>query len=304
MSSPSAAVIPSETPSKKVEDSSVPSSTSDEGVKNGSPASIKTEQAAQQPAAVTNGALPESEAKTVGNGTAEPLTNGQDEKPAANDALHREVPALLPLPIPPLQPITTPSPTSTQPSSMGSSPSSSVTPTRQPPPPLLPMNATIAPVATVTIAPIVASTLPAVATKSAPPPPSPAAKAKARTAPPSAAPAVPKEQTPSSTLTSKPESAEQSPVQEEPKKRKIVAKKRHSVASSGNKFIPCSYFIPTVSINYLKFQIRLKKAMAILETMMLVASLSGPEPERNRFKVPSRTPASSESLKSQLQLRH
>lgn len=216
MSSPSS-ITSTENSNKKAEDSHValkqePSTVTDDGVKNNS-ALAKTEQPAQPP--VTNGALPESEVKVVGNGL-ELSTNGQDDKPV-NDGPHREVPALLPL-----GPITSP-PSTVQQSTI---PSISPTPpARQPLPQLLPMTVATAPV---------------VATKSAPPPPppsNPVAKTRARTSLSVSTPASSsKEQLPSGPSTrSKKEDEEpvEQPVPEkEIKKRKVVSKKRHSVASS------------------------------------------------------------------------
>ncbi|XP_057374965.1 cylicin-2-like [Daphnia carinata] len=216
MSSPSS-ITSTENSNKKAEDSHLalkqePSIVTDDGVKNNS-AVAKTEQPAQPP--VTNGALAESEVKVVGNGL-ESSTNGQEEKPVS-DGPHREVPALLPL-----GPITSPPSTVQQSTIPSLSPNP---PARQPLPQLLPMNATTAPV---------------VATKSAPPPPppsNPVAKTRARTSLSVSTPASSsKEQSPSGPSTrSKKEDEEpvEQPVPEkEIKKRKIVSKKRHSVASS------------------------------------------------------------------------
>ncbi len=211
MSSPTA-ITPSESSSKKPEESRVvskeASTLNDEGIKN-SVTVAKTEQPAQPP--VTNGALAESEVKVVGNGL-ESSTNGQEEKPVS-DGPHREVPALLPLG--PMNP----SPTTPQPSILPSlSPNP---PARQPLPQLLPMNATTAPV---------------VATKSAPPPPTtPTGKTRGRSSTASATPSPAKEQSsPGPSLRSKKEVEDQELVEEkEVKKRKVVSKKRHSVASSG-----------------------------------------------------------------------
>nr|CAH0100705.1 unnamed protein product [Daphnia galeata] len=217
MSSPNSVSL-SENSSKKTEDSRVASKQEtntfpEEGVKNNTTVA-KTEQPAQPP--VTNGALPESEVKVVGNGL-ESSTNGQDEKPIS-DGPHREVPALLPL-----GPIT-PTPATAQ---QGSLPSVSPTPpARQPLPQLLPMTT---------------ATSPVVATKSAPPPPpsNPTTKTRGRTSlPASASPSPSKEQSPPGpSLRSKKEDEEKEqlvvvPEEKEVKKRKVVSKKRYSVASS------------------------------------------------------------------------
>lgn len=211
--SSSTTVTPSESSNKKTEEPRVVSkqetnTSNDEGVKN-SLTVAKTEQPAQPP--VTNGALPESEVKVVGNGL-ESSTNGQDEKPVS-DGPHREVPALLPL-----GPIT-PSPPAQQSILATLNPSPSL---RQPLPQLLPMNATTAPV---------------VATKSAPPPPTtPVGKTRGRMSSTTPTPSSPAKEQPSPgpSLRSKKEVEEPEPIQEkEVKKRKVVSKKRHSVASSG-----------------------------------------------------------------------
>ena len=213
MSSPTA-VTPSESSAKKPEESRVTSKPeanplNDEGVKNNVNVA-KTEPPAQPP--VTNGALAESEVKVVGNGL-ESSTNGQEEKPIASDGPHREVPALLPL-----GPINT-LPTTPQPSILPSlSPNP---PARQPLPQLLPMSAAAAPV---------------VATKSAPPPPTtPVGKTRGRSSAASATPSPAKEQSsPGPSLRSKKEVEEPERAEEkEVKKRKVVSKKRLSVASSG-----------------------------------------------------------------------
>lgn len=218
MSSPNT-VASSENSSKKSEDSRVVAKQEintlpEEGVKNNTTV-VKTEQSAQPP--VTNGALPESEVKVVGNGL-ESSTNGQDEKPI-NDGPHREVPALLPL-----------GPISSTPATAqtGSLPSVSPTPpARQPLPQLLPMTPATAPV---------------VATKSAPPPPpsTPTTKTRGRTSLSASVSSSPsKEQSPSGpSLRSKKEDEEPKqsvvvPEEKEVKKRKAVSKKRYSVASSG-----------------------------------------------------------------------
>lgn len=219
MSSPNPS-IQSENSSKKIEEARVSSkqeqsALNDEGIKC-SLTVAKTEQPAQPP--VTNGALPESEVKVVGNGI-ESTSNGADEK-STNDGPHREVPALLPL-----GSINT-SPVTPQGGTTSSSPNP---PGRQPVPQLLPMNA---------------ATSPVVATKSAPPPPINAAgKTRGRTsATTSSSPAKEKpatsptkeQQSSGLALRNKKEPEDQEPTQEkESKKRKPVSKKRHSVASSG-----------------------------------------------------------------------
>jgi hypothetical protein len=239
MSSPNSVSL-SENSSKKTEDSRVASKQEtntfpEEGVKNNTTVA-KTEQPAQPP--VTNGALPESEVKVVGNGL-ESSTNGQDEKPIS-DGPHREVPALLPL-----GPIT-PTPATAQ---QGSLPSVSPTPpARQPLPQLLPMTT---------------ATSPVVATKSAPPPPpsNPTTKTRGRTSlPASASPSPSKEQSPPGpSLRSKKEDEEKEqlvvvPEEKEVKKRKVVSKKRYSVASSGKHlFYLCIYSLHFVLIVRYKF---------------------------------------------------
>ena len=238
MSSPNSVSL-SENSSKKTEDSRVASKQEtntfpEEGVKNNTTVA-KTEQPAQPP--VTNGALPESEVKVVGNGL-ESSTNGQDEKPIS-DGPHREVPALLPL-----GPIT-PTPATAQ---QGSLPSVSPTPpARQPLPQLLPMT----------------TTSPVVATKSAPPPPpsNPTTKTRGRTSlPASASPSPSKEQSPPGpSLRSKKDDEEKEqlvvvPEEKEVKKRKVVSKKRYSVASSGKHlFYLCIYSLHFVLIVRYKF---------------------------------------------------
>lgn len=223
--SSSISVTSSENSTKKTEEVRVNSkqetnSSNDEGVKNNTTVA-KTEQPAQSP--VTNGALPDNEVKVVGNGL-ESSTNGQDEKPVS-DGPHREVPALLPL-----GPITT-SPPAQQSILATLNPSPTA---RQPLPQLLPMNATAAPV---------------VATKSAPPPPSTPGKTRGRVAHRASTPTSPsKEQlSPGPSLRSKKEVEEPEPVQEkEIKKRKVVSKKRHSIASSGR-----SYLFPLLMENHI-----------------------------------------------------
>ena len=225
MSSPN--TVASSENSKKTEDSRVTAKQEinilPEEVKNNASV-VKTEQPAQPP--VTNGALPESEVKIVGNGL-ESSTNGQDEKPIS-DGPHREVPALLPL-----GPISS-TPAAVQ---LGSLPSVSPTPpARQPLPQLLPMTPTTAPV---------------VATKSAPPPPpsTPTTKTRGRASLSTSVSSSPsKEQSsPGPSLRSKKEDEEPEqsvvvPEEKEVKKRKAVSKKRYSVASSGKHLIYRSVF--------------------------------------------------------------
>lgn len=216
--SSSTAITPSESSIKKSEEPTLsskpePAVTTEDGVKN-NVLIAKTEQPAQPP--VTNGALPESEAKVVGNGIELP-TNGQEEKPTS-DGPHRGVPALLPL--------TPPPPVTQQPSILSSLNPNPSTGTRQPLPPLIPMK-----------------TAPVVATKSAPPPPppsNPVGKTRGRNSSipfPSSIP--PKEApSPSLSLRNKKEIVEEEEEddvipEKETKKRKPVSKKRHSVASSG-----------------------------------------------------------------------
>ncbi len=207
MSSPCAATNTSDSPNKISSGKIDSISLSDEAVKS----------RADQPP-VTNGALPH-EAKAVGNGlsSSESSMNGQEEKPISTDPMPREVPDLLPL-----QPITSSPPpliaTGPPPAPVAAAPS-----VRLPPPSLLP----------IVVAP---STTPVVATKSAPPPPPKTTRGQNKTASPASSPSPSKDQpSPSLSLKSKPESEESSPVQEETKKRRVVSRKRDSIASSGIK---------------------------------------------------------------------
>lgn len=170
------------------------------------PADIAKKEIASQ--SVSNGALAESETKVVPNGL-ETAMNGQEEKPS--DGPPRPIPDLLPL-------ATSPTPVT--------QPSSNAVNSAQPPK----QNTNSQPLTLNTTA------SPVVATKSAPPPPSSPAKTRGRNSSPAVTLSSPiKEAANISTTVKATESKEEKPSDEkkETKKRKPVAKKRDSVASSG-----------------------------------------------------------------------
>lgn len=149
---------------------------------------------------VSNGALAESETKVAANGL-EPAINGQEEK--SSDGQQRPIPDLLPL-------TTSPTPVPPAGASTTNTSQNKESPNSQP----LPINTTTAPV---------------VATKSAPPPLSSSPKTRGRTTASSLASASPSKEHKSN------ESKEELPEErKETKKRKPVAKKRDSIASSGS----------------------------------------------------------------------
>lgn len=198
-----------ESASSNVEESTN-SITKTEATGNNEEASLcdPVEIAKKEPASqsVSNGALAESEAKVIANGL-ESNMNGQEEKPG--DGQQRPIPDLLPL---------TTSPT---PVPQGSSNATSSNQPKQNTTLQLPLNTTSSPV---------------VATKSAPPPISSSPKTRGRTSSQSIASSSPSKEQSNSSMSEKSAEGNEENVtveKKETKRRKSVAKKRDSIASSG-----------------------------------------------------------------------
>ena len=221
MSAPSVGENPTDT---KGEESQLPVSKCDSTTTNSADAVSNSTHQSKAEAAM-NGALPETETKSSSVGQVT-VANGQDgpDKPA--EVTQREVPDLLPL-----QPqLADAAPATVAAAATGSTSASPAG--RQAPPPLLPMKAAVV-----------------VATKSAPPPlPTTPVKTRETRSKAVASPAVastPKEKKTPALASKSPKDKQQPqqqqqqieavspPLEKEPKKWKVGAKKRDSVASSG-----------------------------------------------------------------------